>query len=226
MKRLRENFSEIKINPETGKNKKYYKQIKFYQCGEYGDDNGRPHYHACIFGIDFDDKELWKIKNGYRLYTSEKLSKLWKHGYAVIGDVTFESAAYTARYIMKKINGNQEPHHYLRINYETGELFYLQPEYTTMSLGGRQGKGLGQGWYEKYKDDTYHDDTIIMRGLKMRPPRYYDNMFDIDEPDKLNEIKKERKRHSIKNKEDNTPERLRVKEKVKQAQLRQLKRNL
>jgi len=70
--------------------KKYGENIRFYHCGEYGEQTQRPHYHACIFNFDFEDKKIWRRANGNNLYNSESLSKLWPFGYAVIGEVTFQ----------------------------------------------------------------------------------------------------------------------------------------
>ncbi len=87
--------------------KRFGTKIRFYACGEYGDQNGRPHYHACLFNHDFQDKKLWKRGKdpSLDLYRSADLEKLWPYGYSSIGEVTFQSAAYVARYIMKKITG-------------------------------------------------------------------------------------------------------------------------
>lgn len=85
--------------------KKYGAGIRFFHCGEYGEKFRRPHYHALIFNHDFDDKILWSKNRGSPLYISESLDSLWEFGFATIGDVTFESAAYVARYITKKVNG-------------------------------------------------------------------------------------------------------------------------
>jgi len=80
-------------------------KIRYYMCGEYGDQTNRPHYHALIFGHNFSDKTLFrKTDSGHNLYTSTILDNLWTHGFCNIGELTFESAAYTARYIMKKVN--------------------------------------------------------------------------------------------------------------------------
>jgi len=174
-------------------------------CGEYGDENLRPHYHALIFGHNFSDKKFFrKTDTGHNLYTSDILDNLWTHGFCNIGEVTFETAMF-----------GLSPYH--RVDMVTGEYFEVEPEYNTMS----RRPGIGQGWYEKYGDETYRDDYIIERGVKMQPPKYYDQQYqDIDI------IKKQRRRKAAKRNKDNTPERLAVKEKVKQAQLRFLKRSL
>ncbi|WP_217268498.1 rolling circle replication-associated protein, partial [Lactobacillus helveticus] len=75
---------------------------RFYMAGEYGESFDRPHFHACLFGLDFSDKKFYKTtKTGSILYTSKILEELWPFGYSTVGDVSFESAAYVARYIMK-----------------------------------------------------------------------------------------------------------------------------
>ena len=93
--------------------KKYGEGIRFYMCGEYGEQLGRPHFHACLFNHDFDDKKLWKTTDSNsKLYRSKELEELWPFGYSSVGDVNFESAAYVARYIMKKVNGEAAELHY------------------------------------------------------------------------------------------------------------------
>ena len=88
-------------------------KVRFFHCGEYGDMKGRPHYHAILFGIDFwDDQVLVEEKNDNPYYISAELAQLWPFGQHRIGEVTFESSAYVARYIMKKITGKQAPEHY------------------------------------------------------------------------------------------------------------------
>lgn len=212
--------------------KKYGKNIRFYHCGEYGEKNGRPHYHACIFGFDFPDKELWKItETGHRLYTSASLEKLWPHGFSTIGDVTFESAAYVARYIMKKINGDMAKSHYAYDLYDeqTGELIIeetLKPEYTTMS----RRPGIGGQWFKNFIDDVYPHDFVVVNGKKMKPPKFYDNQLKLSRPYEFDEIKSIRKENMLKKQkealDDPDSNTLQDKEAVQLARLKMLPRNL
>src|SRR6185295_14361242 len=101
----------------------YPRKVRFFHCGEYGKESvdadtgeyfpARPHYHACLFGYDFEDKvEVGKSKTGTPLYTSKFLEKLWTKGISKIGVLDFESAAYVARYITKKVTGDGASEHY------------------------------------------------------------------------------------------------------------------
>lgn len=210
MKRLRKHF--------TGTT------IRFYHCGEYGEKNNRPHYHACLFGLDFPDKELHTTtKNGDKLYRSKTLTKIWGKGeenQQLIGELNFKTAAYTARYIMKKINGEQADEHYRRIDEDTGEQFQINPEYTTMS----RRPGIAYDWYKNYKTDVYPSDEVIIKGIPMQPPKYYDSILEKENPFLYDDIKHDRLTNAEKYADDNTPERLHVKYKVKQAQANLLSR--
>jgi hypothetical protein len=202
--------------------KKYGSGIRFYHCGEYGEKNRRPHYHACIFGFDFPDKELWKVTpTGHRLYISRSLEELWPYGFSTIGDVTFESAAYVARYIMKKINGDKADEHYEWIDDETGEVSPLRPEYTTMS----RRPGIGRTWCDRYIDDVYPHDFVVVNGVKMRPPKYYDGVLATVRPYEFDEVKENRLINAEKHVDNNTTDRLKVREQVQLAKLSLLPRN-
>lgn len=150
--------------------------VRFYMCGEYGSDFGRPHFHACLFNCHFDDRKFFRrLPSGSNIYISSQLSALWPFGFSSIGDVTFESAAYVARYICKKVTGPSAAAHYSRLDTDTGELISLTPEFTHMSLK----PGIGSGWFARFRPDVYglDHDYVVIRGMKMRPPRYYDNLL-------------------------------------------------
>lgn len=154
-------------------------QVRYLHCGEYGGTDaqlGRPHYHAVLFGEDFSDcRYLWKNSDkGFPLYNSPILDAAWQdQGYAVIGDLTFDSAGYTARYCMKKQTGEKAEEHYQRINPQTGEVHKLIPEYNTMS----RNHGIGHDWYQQFKNDVYPKDFITFQGSERRVPKYYDRLL-------------------------------------------------
>lgn len=149
--------------------RKRFPRVRFYMCGEYGDQLSRPHFHACLFGVNFADR----VKFGRSLYRSPLLESLWPAGFSSIGEVTFESAAYVARYIMKKITGDLAESHYLRIDPDTGEMIMLTPEFCHMSLK----PGIGAGWIDKYLSDVYPDGEMVVRGCESKAPRYYDKLY-------------------------------------------------
>lgn len=201
---------------------RFGKRIRYYHCGEYGEKYGRPHYHACIFGFDFPDKVFWKRVDGSSLFISKELDDLWPYGFATIGDVSFKSAAYVARYIMKKVNGDLADSHYETVDEITGEVYFRAPEYTTMS----RRPGIASDWFRKYSSDVYPDDFVVMNDTKIRPPRYYDFQYESLSPVDFARIKCARIRAAKKYVDNNTPERLNVRERVKHAQISFLKRSL
>ncbi len=83
-------------------------QIRYFHCGEYGEsDLRRPHYHACLFGIDFPDRLPFSSRNDITTYTSDTLTDIWGKGFTTCGELNYQTAAYTSRYIMKKVTSNK-----------------------------------------------------------------------------------------------------------------------
>lgn len=203
--------------------RKHYQpqKIRYYACGEYGDQTHRPHYHACLFGLDFEDKELWKIANGNRLYTSEILRKIWPYGYNVIGDVNFQTAAYVARYVMKKQTAKESKRtrNYELIDENSGEIYNVLPQFSTMS----RRPGIASDWYKKFRSDLYPSDNITVNGQKMKPAKFYDRLLEIDDPELLDDIKKRRQEKAEVN-PDNQPARLATRHELKKLQIKHLKR--
>ena len=198
-------------------------KIRFYHCGEYGEKNGRPHYHAILFGCAWPDREVYSIKNGNKIYISQELQKLWPYGFSTIGECTFETAAYTARYCMKKITGDAAEDHYKVVDPYTGEVIgQKRPEYATMS----RRPGIGKTWYDRYKTDVYPKDFVTLNGVKMAPPEYYDRLLQSDDELTHDAIKAERAKFCPKRAENSTTERLSVREKVLLNKTKNLKREL
>lgn len=202
--------------------KRFGAGVRFYMCGEYGETYGRPHYHACFFNLDFGDLEPFKGSGKSQLFVSSELSRLWTSGYSTVGRVTFDSAAYVARYVMKKVTGAAAAAHYEWIDHETGEVFDRVSEFTRMSLK----PGIGRLWYEKYHNEVYPDDFVVMNGKKVRPPKYYDQLYELTYPSDFRSIRFSRKSVGRKHADDATKERLAVREKVAKAKLSRFKRNV
>lgn len=198
------------------------KGVRYYACGEYGDLTHRPHYHIAIFGEDFsDDRVKWKHSNGNQLWRSSRLARLWPHGDADIGALTFESAAYIARYIMKKVNGTKAEDHYRRIDRE-GNPYWLTPEFNVMS----RRPGIAKAWFDEFHTDVYPSDQVISRGHPAKPPRYYDILLDRINPYLLAGLKEHREQGAALHAADQTPARLEARETVALAKLAQNKRSL
>ena len=209
------------------------RRIRFLHCGEYGDENLRPHYHAIVFNLDFDDKTLFFVNNGKRIYVSETLTKIWSNGHASIGDVTFESAAYVARYCMKKLTGDVAAEHYRLsepVILEDVCWFARAPEYATMS------QSVGRDWFLKFGADVYPKGFVTLRGRKMAPPKAYRRFLEeaalpsevspFNEPSLAAHMKARSMEYGRANAAEETPERRRVREAVKLSQISRLKRSL
>jgi len=173
MKRLRRHYEPAKI--------------RFFQCGEYGERNGRPHHHYILFGEDFSsDRTLYQTsQSGLPQYTSATLDTLWGHGLCTIGDVTFESAAYVARYVLKKVSGDGKDAHY------NGRL----PEFVTMS----RRPGIGALWLQKHQRDVYPGDLFVPGDGRPAslPPKYFDKLLAKTDPALFKRVEDNRKKSEI-----------------------------
>lgn len=193
--------------------------IRFFGCGEYGEKSLRPHYHLLLLNTDFADKRPIKTGPEYNLYASATLSQLWTMGNHALGDVNFHSAAYVARYCMKKITGDKAKAHY------NGRL----PEFITMS----RRPGLGTGYFEKYTDELINHDNCIVNGHAAALPRFYDGKLEpllkthtaLYTGIELLKIKRRRKL-TWASRADNSVSRLRIREVVALAKLQQKARSI
>lgn len=164
-KRLRKSLGDVKI--------------RYFACGEYGSKFFRPHYHAIVFGYWPSDAKLFNIRHGTELYVSDTIARLWPFGFHTVGAVSFESAAYVARYVLKKVNG------------KFADFVYdgLEPEYVVMS----RKPGIAYDWIKRFHGDVYPHDFIVVRDkFKCRPPRYYDKIYDEECDGDLQYIKNKR----------------------------------
>lgn len=181
--------------------------FRYYMCGEYGEKNSRPHFHAILFGIDFAEERIpiGKNKQGNMKYITPTLMKAWKQGDSVLGTLTPQSAAYVAKYtIVKNYKAETDP----RFNRTDGiKHWRVRPEFATMSLK----PGIGAEWWKRWKKDLTND--FAMQGSrKARVPKYYDTLLERENPEELENIKKKRKQVALKRAQDLTAERLEARE--------------
>lgn len=145
--------------------------IKYVAVGEYGDISRRPHFHVCLFGIDFshDRVVFGESINGDPNYISASLGRSWRFGNHSIGVLNFESAAYCARYILKKVKGVGASPLPLYSDPDTGEIVLPNPEFMICS------KGISSGWFDKYfMSDVFHRGSVLTDQRTHAPiPRYY-----------------------------------------------------
>lgn len=191
------------------------RKVRFFMCGEYGETFARPHFHACLFNCHFDDLRPYRrLPSGSLIGTSETLEALWPNGFSSVGDVTFESAAYVARYTIKKFMV-PEVERLGTVDMSTGELTLREKEFVHMSLK----PGIGFEWFRKFRSDVFEHDYVIVNGLKVKPPKYYDRLLTVLDPESKEFVDLERYRKSFDFEDDARSDRLRARETVTRARL-------
>ena len=164
-------------------------KIRFFGVGEYGGKTCRPHYHLILYGLHLDDLTVYKRnRQGDVLYNSRSLENCWsnfvgvrsdgsdyydKVGHVVIAPVNWETCAYVARYVTKKMSGPLE------------DWFISQNMENPFSLMSRR-DGIGKQWYLDHPelfDYEYINLKTKEKGLKFRPPKYFEKLYEIDFPD-------------------------------------------
>lgn len=197
-------------------------RIRFFACGEYGDLNGRPHYHAVVFNYDWPDKVFHSVsQSGEQIYTSETLRKLWGHGHVSTQDVTRKSCAYVARYVTKKISSGDAFgfDRYYRASPVDGCSYSVRPEFAVMS----RREGIGARFARDFKRDFYPSGFLVVDGVPQAPPAFYVQQLTEKEQRRL---KLAAVRHGLKHKAHNTMERRMARAAVRDARIQKLQRKL
>ena len=184
-----------------------YDDVRFFMCGEYGDNFGRPHYHAILFNVVFDDLVYFRKEGKITLYKSAELSRIWGLGFVTVGAVTRHSASYVARYSLKKITGAAAGSAYQYMVPETGEVVDRVPPFSKQSLK----PGIGASWFVRYHSDVFPADCIVYEGKKYPVPRYYRKLYERLDEARAEVLKRERRAFAREQRghSDNTPRRLR-----------------
>jgi len=197
--------------------KKFGEGIGFFMCGEYGEKHHRPHYHAILFGVDFIDKKAYRQnENGDMIYHSQMLDELWGHNDPElcpneVGTATFKSAAYVARYVVKKLGGPMEELYQGRL-----------PDYGKPS----RKYAIGKKWLEKYWEDVFNYNELTLEGHTIPIPRYYQKWLEKNHFERYLQFKTRDLSFmdTLEFKHESSPQRLKIKKYIKQQNTKRLRR--
>lgn len=156
--------------------------LRYFYCGEYGPRTYRPHYHFISLGIRIPDLVPYSRNfQGDLYFTSRLMDELWPHGHTIIGDVTWESCAYVARYTTKKLGNGPD--------FERAGLY---PEFARMS----RRPGIGSSYFDNNFERIYSHDKVVLPSTgnlrSCTPPRYFDKKFEEIDPVRLAKFKSQR----------------------------------
>lgn len=158
------------------------RRIRHYTVGEYGSKNMRPHFHSCIFGWYPSVEDTYEIGN--RLYASHLVDKTWGMGRTSFDELNPATAAYVARYCLKKMTGSFSDEWYAHP--ETGEI--LPKECAVMS----RRPGIGRAWFEKHSEEVFPHDKVWFSGGLVTPPSYYFELMKKVNPSMAEEVSRAR----------------------------------
>lgn len=164
------------------------RSLSYFGAGEYGPKTDRPHYHSVLCGPALLDRELVTVRNGAPVWVSQTIDDAWGLGIHELTAVTYPAAQYVAGYVRKKVRRKDDPEHYCRVDPGTGEIIEIPPEGARMS----RRPALGRLWLERYWQDVYPRDFVVMNGVPMKPPRYYDKLMEVINPQIMEEVRHQR----------------------------------
>lgn len=172
-KRLRKYQS---TEPDMGK------ELRYFYCGEYGEQTARPHYHAIIFGLEIPD--IQKVPGRNQYYKSKILEKIWGKGNVTIAYAEPGTYNYVAGYATKKMYGNDTKEY---------QNLGLTTPYACMS----RKPGLAIPWLEANIDKLWEQDYIQLAGKQAPIPRAFDKVLEQIDPERLWAKKQERQKSAI-----------------------------
>lgn len=179
---------------------KYGEGIRYFGCSEYGSslNTERAHYHIILFGFFPPDAKLVKPSPfGGNYFSSRELQALWRTdkkgadgkyhslGFVSVGEVSYASCAYVARYVQKKLKRDLG-------------IANKNPEFSFMS----RRPGIGYNYFKNHCSSLMDTDRIYadINGTYLTNScRYFDKLIERIDPDKLQELKQARIRYGIYN---------------------------
>lgn len=195
------------------------KKIRFFHCGEYGEKKKRPHFHTIIFGwFPTDLTRVEDTKSGFPQWQSKIVEKLWGKGRTTVTEMNFETAAYIARYVTKKMKHPDKAAHY-------------QGRTEEYAAGSRK-PGIGAEYAKKWLDEIYRNDSVMIKKLdgyvETPPPKFYDKILEKISPEMHKSVLDKRKGDAwlMRDHPDSTWDRLKVRRIVHETKSRPFKRTI
>lgn len=175
------------------------RKVRFFMCGEYGEKDSRPHFHAILFGLPIPDlRGLYRNQRGDQVFTSDWLANTWGKGFITIGKVNETTAAYVSGYLTKdgsrqfykEVESGGFPHPV------TGERVFRKPPYQCMSTN----PGIAADWIDEFYPEVFRDDAVVVsrktpkgrKNVKAIPPKYYLRRLERIDPDFALRVKQKR----------------------------------
>lgn len=124
--------------------------LRYYACGEYGEQTMRPHYHAIIFGRSVADRDA--------------IDKAWGYGHILCSAPSYKRMQYVAKYVGKAYFGNVAKEVY-------GDRV---PPFQLAS------QGLGREYARKNRIKLMREGTDTIDGVKVGIPGYYKKVLWLD----------------------------------------------
>ena len=175
-------------------------KFSYMACGEYGSENGRPHYHAILFGAELPTETFYnpRLINHEFYYQNDIIEECWTEevgrgkktgkslGYSNISEANWNTIAYTARYVVKKQMGIYADEEYKKRGQEK--------EFITVS----KNPAIGKEYFNLHHMDIMENDKIMIHNkngtYEVTRPRYYDKLIEKYHEEELKETKAKRKK--------------------------------
>lgn len=211
----------------------------YLACGEYGTKNGRPHYHAILFGAELPTKTFYnaRIINNEYYYQNDIIEKCWTEetgktgkrgkslGFSNISNASWNTIAYTARYVVKKQTGTYADEEMCKLGRER--------EFITVS----KNPAIGKEWFNLNHAKCMDEDKILIANThgayETKRPRYFDKLIEKYNEEWVQEDKERRREKAIRANDTKMArtsltekEQLMIEERSQQLRTKQLKENL
>lgn len=164
--------------------------IKYFYAGEYGETTKRPHYHMILMNCPLNINEFYDFHVNPTTkklhWKSHEIEKYWDQGMIDIGEVEYASAAYVARYCMKKITEDSDK----TVYWANG----MHPEFVRMS----RRPGIGSDYFNENWETIYKNDELLVKNfhgktISVKPPKAWDRKFKEAHPNEWFRIQRSRK---------------------------------